>query len=215
MRHLLTLFAAAAVFATAGFAAPPPTDPPIVRVRLDTSAGPILLALDARHAPKTVNDFMNYVDDGRLDGTQFYRASRAKGNPKRGFVQGGVGTDARRTLPPVPLEPTSVTGLSHVDGAISMAHGANPNTGDCNFSLLVGANPSMNAHGRDKGYAVFGKVIGGMNVVKTMLAMPTGGGTGPMKGQMLLHPIKIIHAVRLNGTPHPTGRPKPWLIFEH
>jgi peptidyl-prolyl cis-trans isomerase A (cyclophilin A) len=111
-------------------------------------------------------------------------------------------------LPSVPLEPTSTTGLKHVDAAISMAHGANPDSGTANFSIMVGANPGL-----DKGYAVFGRVASGMPVVKKMLAMPTGGGRDEMKDQMILQPVKIIRAVRLDGVAKPTGRPKPWLLF--
>ncbi|WP_216072760.1 peptidylprolyl isomerase, partial [Acinetobacter baumannii] len=85
-------------------AAAPPQDPGAIRVRIVTSAGNITLALDAKHAPKTVANFMAYVDDGRLDGTRFYRSARRKGAPAQGFVQGGIGTDARRMLPSVPLE---------------------------------------------------------------------------------------------------------------
>eukprot|EP01136_Pigoraptor_vietnamica_P032210 Opistho-1_new@93793 len=105
-----------------------PPEPSIVQVRLVTSAGNITLALDAARAPKTVANFMLYVDDGRLEGTEFYRTARRASDPKLGFVQGGIGTDARRILPALPLEPTSRTGIKHLDGAISMAHGIDPNS---------------------------------------------------------------------------------------
>lgn len=197
---------------TATAAAAAPANSGIVHVKLVTSAGPIVLALDARHAPKTVANFMKYVDDGRFDGTQFYRASRNKGNPKLGFIQGGIGQDARRILDPVPIEPTSKTGIRHTDGVISMAHGPNPNSAAGNFSIMVGPNPSLDAKGSYLGYAAFGHVTQGMDIVKRILAMPSGGGEGPMKGQMLVHPITIVKAIRLDGTPHPTGLPKPWTI---
>ena len=192
-----------------GSAAP---EPAMVRVRLVTSAGDIVLALDARRAPKTIANFMAYVDDGRLDGTQFSRAARRKGNPKLGFVQGGIGTDARRMLPALPLEPTSRTGLRHLDGTVSMAHGADPDSANGNFSIMVGANPSLDAHGTDRGFAAFGRVVSGMDVVKRILALPSGGGRGAMRGQMLLKPVRIVRAERLDGTSRPTGRVKPWLI---
>ena len=187
-------------------------EPAIVHVKLVTSAGPIVLALDARHAPKTVANFMKYVDDGRFDGTDFYRASRRKSNTATGFVQGGIGMDARRILPSVPIEPTSTTGIHHTDGAISMAHGPDPNSAAGNFSIMVGANPALDAHGSFLGFAAFGHVVSGMDTVKRILAQPTGGGSGAMKGQMLLKRVKIVKAVRLDGTPHPTGRPKPWTL---
>lgn len=186
--------------------------PGTIRVRLDTAAGPILLALDARHAPKTVANFLLYVDDGRFDGTRFFRAARRK-TGAGGFVEGGIGSDPRRTLPPVVLEPTSRTGLRHVDGAVSMARFDRPDSATGNFSLMVGANPGMDAHGRNPGYAVFGRVIGGGAAVRRILAQPTSpGGAGAMKGQMLARPVTIVRAVRLDGVARPTGLPKPWTL---
>lgn len=192
-------------------AAPPP-EPATIRVKLVTSAGNITLALDARRAPKTVANFMLYVDDGRLEGTEFYRTARRTSNPKLGFVQGGIGTDARRILPALPLEPTSQTGIRHLDGAISMAHGADPNSANGNFSIMVGDNPSLDARPNTPGFAAFGKVTAGMDVVRRVLAMPSGGGRGVMRGQMILKPVRIIRAERLDGMARPSGRPKTWLI---
>ena len=206
MRNLLPLLL---LLAAAPAAAPPGT----VRVRLDTSVGPITLALDARHAPWTVANFMLYVDDGRFEKTVFFRAARAKSKAIGGFIGGGVQTDPRRLLPPVSLEPTSRTGLRHVDGAISMARFDPPASATGNFSILVGPSPNMDARPGKPGYAVFGRVIGGMDVVRRILAMPTGGGAGPTRGQMLLRPVTITRAVRLDGTPRPTGRPKAWAIW--
>ncbi|HEX7855551.1 MAG TPA: peptidylprolyl isomerase [Sphingobium sp.] len=198
--------------ASAPIVAAPAAEPPIVRVRLETSTGQIILALDARRAPRTVSAFMRYVDDGRLDDTDFYRASRSKEHAGQGFIQGGIGANPRRKLPATPFEGTDVTGLHHVDGAVSMARGDSVDIATCNFTLLVGPLPWLDARPGSPGYAVFGKVAEGMPVVKTILAQPTGGGTGPMRGQMLYKPIRIIRAVRLNGTAQPTGRPKAWLI---
>lgn len=188
--------------------------PGMVRVRIETSAGNIVLALDAKRAPKTVANFLAYVDDGRLDGTGFYRASRRTGNPKFGFVQGGVASDARRILPSPPLEPTNQTGIRHTDGTVSMAHGSNIDGATGNFSIMVGDNPSLDARGSTRnGYAAFGRVVAGMDVVRKILARPTGGGRGPMRGQMIQpQPVQIVRVVRLDGAPKPTGRVKPWLI---
>jgi peptidyl-prolyl cis-trans isomerase A (cyclophilin A) len=181
----------------------------LVRVRLVTSAGPIVLALDARHAPKTAANFMAYVDDGRFDGVSFYRAWRNKAAPQFGFVQGGIRTDARRILPPFPLETTAKTGIHHTDGTISMARRADPASAGGNFFITVGALPSMDAHGTEAGYAAFGHVVSGMDTVKRILAQPTGGGMG---GQMLMREVRLIKAVRLDGTAKPTSLPRPWLI---
>ena len=192
-------------------AAPP--GPGMVRVRLETSAGDIVLALDARRAPRTVANFMRYVDDGRLEGTEFYRSARRKGDPKYGFVQGGIATDARRILPAVPLERSDRTGIKHLSGTISMAHGIDPNSAAGNFSIMVGDNPGLDASPRSPGFAAFGRVLAGMDVVRRMLAMPTGGGRGVMRGQMILKPVRILRARRLDGAARPTGRPKPWLVI--
>ncbi|MDV3456268.1 peptidylprolyl isomerase [Sphingomonas sp. HF-S4] len=188
--------------------------PGMVRVRIETSAGNIVLALDAKRAPKTTANFLAYVDDGRLDGTGFYRASKRTGNPKFGFVQGGIASDARRVLPSPPLEPTNQTGIRHTDGTVSMAHGANIDGATGNFSIMVGDNPSLDARGTTRnGYAAFGRVVAGMDVVRKILASPTGGGRGPMRGQMIQpEPVRIVRAVRLDGAAKPTGNVKPWQI---
>ena len=185
-----------------------------VRVRLVTSAGAIVVALDARHAPKTTANFLTYVDDGRLDDTLFYRAARRQGEPRFGFIQGGIGTEATRSIDPVQMERTDRTGVHHLDGTISMAHGPSPDSATGNFSILVGAVPSMDANDRAAGYAAFGHVVAGMDVVKRILAMPTGGGFDEMKGQLILAPVRLLRAERLDGTPHPSGRFKTWLVFK-
>ena len=115
-------------------------------------------------------------------------------------------------LGPLRLEGTDVTGLHHLDGTISMAHGGNVDGATGNFSIMVGANPNLDARPGNRGYAAFGQVVAGMDVVKRILAMPTGGGTGPMRGQMLVKPVAIVRAVRLDGVAKPSGRPKPWLF---
>lgn len=188
------------------------TTPGYVRVKLNTSVGAIVVALDARRAPKTTANFLAYVDDGRFDGTVFYRSARKKIAPKFGFIQGGTRQDARRLLPPFPLEKTSQTGIKHLDATISMARPAYGGSAGGNFFITVGAAPAMDAAGQYEGYAAFGRVVAGMDVVKRILAMPTGGGSGAMKGQMLLREVAIITAQRLDGKPKPTGLVKPWLI---
>lgn len=193
-------------------AAPAYVERGTVRVKLVTTMGEIVVALDGRRAPKTVTNFLAYVDDGRLDDTEFYRASRRKSDPAFGFVQGGIAQDARRMLPPLALESTDQTGIRHLDGTISMARGQAIDAANANFSIMVGANPGLDARPGNRGYAAFGRVVSGMPVVKRMLAMPTGGGRDAMKGQMILKPVRIIRAVRMDGTARPTGRVKPWLI---
>ncbi|MBB5988003.1 peptidylprolyl isomerase [Sphingobium lignivorans] len=187
--------------------------PGYVRVRLETSMGNIVLALDAKRAPLTTKNFLVYVDDGRLDDTTFYRATRHKGDPKTGFVQGGIDTDARRIyFPTVPLEPTDKTGIRHLDGVISMARHKDPDSGTGNFSIQVGPNPTLDARPGYPGYAAFGHVVAGMDVVKRILALDTCCGRGVMFGQMIKNRVTIVRAVRLDGKPAPTGAVKPWLM---
>jgi peptidyl-prolyl cis-trans isomerase A (cyclophilin A) len=117
-----------------------------------------------------------------------------------GLIQGGV-RDPRHLYPPVAHEPTSQTGLSHIDGAISMARLA-PGSAQADFFIMVGPQPGFdagpNAGGDLLGYAVFGHVVQGMDVVRLILASPTSPteGEGVMRGQMLFPRIRIISARR-------------------
>lgn len=209
----LLLFAIFLSLPMPGAALPPnrPT-PGYVRVRIETDKGPIIVAVDMKRAPRTSTNFLAYVDDGRFDGTTFYRAARRKSAPTYGLIQGGIDTDARRAIPPIPHEPTSKTGILHLDATLSMAR---PNRADSamgNFFITIGATPNMDARGDYIGYAAFGHVVAGMDTVRRILAVPTGGGSGVMRGQMIIKPVRIIRAVRIDGKAKPTGRVKPWLI---
>ncbi len=178
-------------------ASPPVPEADVVRVALNTEKGEIVIALDARRAPVTTRNFLAYVDQHRLDGTTFYRAAPTRGATGRGFIQGGIRRNYRRMLPPIAHEPTSATGLRHVDGAISMAR-TEPGTATGEFFITVGAMPSMDAHGGDQGFAAFGRVVGGMAVVRRILAAPTvpNAGRGAMRGQMIAEPVRIVTARR-------------------
>jgi len=174
--------------------------PDTVRVRLETEDGPIVVALDAKHAPITTANFVRYVDEHRFDGTSFYRAARTKGAPKDGFIQGGIRREPRRMLPPIAHEPTSKTGLRHVAGTISMAHSEVPGVGAMgDFFILASPMPSLDATRDDPGYAAFGRVVEGMNVVRRILAAETvpNAGRGAMRDQMIANPVKIVSASRL------------------
>jgi peptidyl-prolyl cis-trans isomerase A (cyclophilin A) len=191
------LLCVAASPALAQPAAPPPGT---ARVALETSAGTILVELETKRAPKTSANFLRYVDGKRLNGTAFYRALKVQ--PGYGLVQGGVRYDPKRVLPPIAHEPTTLTGLSHGDGTISMARAA-PGTATADFFICVGAMPSMDAHpdqaGDNQGFAAFGHVVEGMEIIRAMLDAPTSPteGVGVMKGQMLSPPIRIIAAHRV------------------
>ena len=116
-----------------------------------------------------------------------------------GLVQGGVRSDARKLYAPVAHEPTSATGLHNVAGAISMAK-AGPGTARADFFILASDMPSLDATAADPGFAAFGHVTEGMDVVRAILAAPVSAtkGEGAMKGQMLEPPVKIIKAARVN-----------------
>lgn len=182
------------------------------RVAVETSVGTIIVSVDQRRAPRTSANFLTYVDDGRFDGVTFYRAARRKSDPKYGLIQGGIDTDARRSLPPIPHEPTTQTGIRHLDATLSMARPNRPNSAMGNFFITIGSTPNMDARGDYIGYAAFGHVVAGMDVVKKILAVPTCCGSGPMRGQMIIKPITIVRARRLDGTPRPSRGVRPWLI---
>jgi peptidyl-prolyl cis-trans isomerase A (cyclophilin A) len=193
-----------AAFLFSGFAPAGVVEAPgIVRVQLHTSAGDILIALETQRAPVTAGNFLRYVDARRLDGTQFYRAMHTGADA--GLIQGGV-RDAGRLFPPIAHEPTSQTGLSHVDGALSVPRFA-VGTAQGDFTIMVGDQHYLDAGpgsaGDGLGYAVFGRVVEGMDVVHRILASPTSPteGEGVMRGQMLSPRIQIITARRAP-TPH-------------
>jgi peptidyl-prolyl cis-trans isomerase A (cyclophilin A) len=200
-----TLFAALASPAFAQAAAPATESPApkddLVPVAIDTSLGRIVVALDRTHAPVTTANFLHYVDAHRFDGESFYRAMQAPGMPGGGLIQAGVRSDARKLFPPIAHEPTSQTGLRNTAGAISMAN-AGPGTARADFFILLSEIPSLDAGGPGgdaNGFAVFGRVVEGMDVAKRIFEAPVSPtkGEGAMKGQMLDPPVKIVKAARV------------------
>ena len=198
---LLGLAAAPALaqIATQPPIAAPAPQPAVVRVSLQTSLGPVVLELEKERAPITTANFLRYVDQKRLDGTSIYRAAKVADG--FGLIQGGVRNDPKRAFPPIAHEPTSRTGLTHGDGTISMAR-ADPGTATGDFFITIGAMPSMDADpsqpGDNAGFAAFGRVVEGMEVVRQILDAPKSPteGEGVMKGQMLAPPVRIITARR-------------------
>ena len=182
-------------------AAPVPAPPPRPagpRVGLATKQGTIVIELDREKAPVTTANFLKYVDQKRFDGTSFYRALKFKADAPLGLVQAGVRGRSDKVLPPIAHEPTSKTGLSHTDGAVSMARGA-PGSAQGDFFIIVGDLHSLDASDKDPGYAVFGHVVEGMDVVRRMIGAPTSptAGDGAMKGQMIAAPVGISAAKRV------------------
>jgi peptidyl-prolyl cis-trans isomerase A (cyclophilin A) len=172
------------------------------KVVLATGDGPITIELASDKAPLTCANFLRYVDSRRLDGTRFYRAMKISPDPLEGLIQGGLGGLARPLFPPVAHEPTSQTGLHHIDGAVSLAREA-PGTAHCDLFICVGAIPALdadpNAPGDNLGFAVFGQVTEGMDIVRKILLSPTSPteGEGVMRGQMLDPTVPIITARRV------------------
>ncbi len=167
------------------------------RVAIQTSLGTFTVEIDTSAAPITGANFLRYVDEGRFEGMTFYRAMQ--GYNGSGLIQGGTNQDRQRTLPAIPHEPTTQTGLSHTEGALSMPR-FEPGTAAGDFTVMVGNMTYLDARpdqpGDNLGYAVFGRVVQGMDVVRTILAAPVSAteGEGVMLGQML-EPRVVIERV--------------------
>lgn len=171
---------------------------------LTTEKGDIVIALETERAPITAANFLRYVDEKRLDGTVFYRSMQLSKDEPDGLIQGGTQFDPERILPPIAHEPTSITGVKHTAGAISMAR-YEPGTATGDFSIMVtpqhglDANPASEDDTFREGYAAFGHVVQGMDVVLAIYNAPLDPdkGEGWMKGQMIAEPVKIISARRV------------------
>jgi peptidyl-prolyl cis-trans isomerase A (cyclophilin A) len=182
---------AAALSAPALTQAPAPAAG-LVPVAIETSLGRIVVALDTAHAPLTSANFLAYVDAGKFDGETFYRAMPYGDG---GLVQGGITSDASKLNPPVAYEGSDTTGIRNVAGSIAMAALA-PGKAQADFFIETTDIPAFDG---PNGFAAFGRVVEGMDVVKAILAAPVSPtkGEGPMKGQMLEPPVKILKAERV------------------
>ena len=159
-------------------------------VQFQTSAGDFVIELNAEKAPKTVENFLQYVNDKHYEGTVFHRVID-------GFmVQGGGFTVAMAQKPtrgPIPLE--AANGLRNDRGTIAMARSGNPNSATAQFFVNVVDNPGLNAPQPDGfGYAVFGKVSSGMETIDKIRVLPTGNKSGMQN--VPLTPI-TINSVRI------------------
>lgn len=172
--------------------------PATTNVVLHTSLGDIRIAVETERAPVTSQNFLRYVDAGRFDGIGFYRVIRSR-DGSEGLVQGGLQGDNRTAFPPIAHESTVTTGLSHVDGAVSMARGK-PGSARAEFFIIVGTQVTYDGvpNGGDPGFAVFGRVVSGMPVVRKILRLPASqeARNPDMKGQMLVKPVTILTARR-------------------
>ena len=194
MRFLLT-FIGVSLLAMSQAQSPKP-----VHVRITTSLGEIEVELDAARAPATTANFLKYVDGGFYTNGVFHRTvttlpdNQPTNTVKIEVIQGGVtpaGADPAREKggsPPIALERTNKTGLKHVDGAISMARDG-PDTATSDFFICIGNQPELDFAGKrnpdGQGFAAFGRVTQGMDVVRKIQKAPS-------KGQKLIPPVKKI-----------------------
>lgn len=199
-RALLGLAAAFAVTTAAAGQeavqpAPAPANP---KVRIESAEGPIVVELYADKAPRTVANYLKYVDRQLFDGATFYRASKPPNYAPNdyGVVQGGLQNDPKKVLPPVPHEPNSQTGIKHTTGTISMGRHA-PGSAQADWFIVIGDHDYLDADPKDPkktpGFAAFGRVTEGLDVAQKILGQPVDpkAGVGAMKGEMLVKPVRI------------------------
>ena len=167
-----------------------------VRIRIVTELGAIEAELFPARAPATVANFLRYVDGGFFTDGTFFRTVRSDNQPtdsvRIAVIQGGAGRD-ENAFPPVLLERTSVTGLRHLDGTISMARDG-PDTATSQFFICVGDQPALDFGGRrnrdGQGFGAFGRVVRGMDVVRRIHERPA-------EAQRITPPVKILRIERL------------------
>jgi peptidyl-prolyl cis-trans isomerase A (cyclophilin A) len=181
----------------------PELRPGEVLVRLETPLGVIDLAIDTKRAPVTAANFLKYVDGAYYDGGRFHRATRPDNytpappnRPMMEVVQAGINPERRRaSFPPIPLERTSVTGLRHVVGTVSMARSPDADSARSDFFICLDDQPSLDFGGMrfddGQGAAAFGRVVGGMDVVRRIQRQP-------VEKQALTPPVPITKASRVN-----------------
>jgi len=192
----LLIVVAALVGMVAGVSGHTPYASALPRVVIETGLGAIEVEIDDVHAPQTAANFLKYVDAKLYDGGRFHRTVKPDNQPQNAVkievVQAGTSPlRASDLFAPIPLERTSVTKVSHVDGAISMAR-SRPDTGRNEFFICLGAQPELDFGGSrnpdGQGFAAFGRVVRGMDVVRRIQASPA-------TGQTLTPPVAIV-AVR-------------------
>jgi peptidyl-prolyl cis-trans isomerase A (cyclophilin A) len=191
---------------------PSPPASQVVTVVLQTDIGAITIEVDSRRAPITAANFLRYVDAGMYEGGRFHRAVRPETESRTDYpievVQAGrrTGNGAPPDFPPIALERTSATGIRHTDGVISMARGG-ADTATSDFFICIGNQPTLDAGGGRnsdrQGFAAFGRVVSGMDVVRRIQQSPVApaagqGGTPPGRplSQTLAPPIQILSARR-------------------
>ena len=199
-----TVIAAAVVSARA---VPPQADGKApVRVLVQTELGDIVLEVDVARAPITSANFLRYVDAGQYDGGAWHRTVKMDNQPqsevKIEVIQAAVNPQhAKSGFDPIPLERTSVTGLRHVDGAISMARAA-PDSATSGWFICINDQPSLDFGGKrnpdGQGFAAFGRVVQGMDIVRKIQQAPSSSDrSSNTEAQRLTPPIRILKVARV------------------
>ncbi len=178
---------AAAILPTPPAAATPGAS----RVQVVTSMGNFVIELNAERAPLTVAHFLKYVDQGQYSGTLFHRVIA-------GFVIQGGGFDAGYKLKPATFKVVneSGNGLTNQRGTVGLARAQDPHGGDCQFYINLADNGPLDPNQTRWGYAVFGKIIQGMDVVDHLGNVATGS-RGPFKEDAPLQPVVIERIERM------------------
>ncbi len=175
------------------------------QVLMTTDLGEIELEIFITRAPATAANFLRYVDEQRYVGATFYRTVRVDNQEqsltKIEVIQGGLGMDSHPSkLPTIPHETTAQTGLRHLDGTVSMSR-LEPGSAASEFFICIDDQPALDFGGArnpdGQGFAAFGCVTRGMDVVRTIQAAPSGGDRAPVQGQWLLEPVQIASILRI------------------
>tara|TARA_B100001142_G_scaffold328263_1_gene387938 strand:- start:14765 stop:15385 length:621 start_codon:yes stop_codon:yes gene_type:complete len=181
-----------------------PKETVTTNIAFKTSKGDIIVELYNQIAPITVDNFLRHLDGGHYDGSSFYRTvthQNDNGSPMIEVIQGGLG-DIDKPFPAISHESTNITKLKHEDGTISMSRGE-VNSATSDFFICIGSQQGLDFGGErnndGQGFAAFGKVIEGMDIVRDINGMPSNKKTDNeyVKGQMINNPIIIEKAVRL------------------
>jgi len=167
-----------------------------VQVRIVTELGDVIAEVYPQQAPVTAGNFLRYLDAGSFGGGSFFRTVRADNQPddsvRIGVIQGGP-PRGPQAFPPIPLERTSLTGLHHLDGTLSMAR-SGPDTARGQFFICISDQPELDfggARNQDgQGFAAFGRVLEGMDIVRQIQA-------GAADGQRLNPTVEILRVERV------------------
>jgi peptidyl-prolyl cis-trans isomerase A (cyclophilin A) len=179
-----------------------------VRVLVQTELGNIVIEVDSAKAPATTANFLKYVDAGHYDGGTFHRTVKMDNQPestiKIEVIQAGVNPEvAKGGFPPIALERTSVTGIQHKDGVVSMARGG-PDSATSGWFICINDQPSLDFGGMrnpdGQGFGAFGRVVSGMDVVRKIQMAPSSADRKTnVEAQRLTPPIKIVKIARTGG----------------